>query len=287
MINYIIITAVKNEEDYLNLTIDSVIKQTIKPTQWIIVDDGSEDSTKIIIENYTYKYNWIRGVYLNDKGHRKPGIRHIKAFYAGYNILNGKDWKFIVKLDGDVSFNNSYFEKCFERFYQNTKLGIGGGRVVNKIKDAIVEEKHPLFHVRGATKIYRRECWDAIGGILVSPAYDTLDEVKANMTGYETQTFQELTVIHHRKTGNANGKWKNSVKNGISDYLSGYHPLFFIIKCFARSIQKPFLIDALGHLYGFISGYLKQMPQITDRKLVAYMRKQQIRRLIFKDTIWK
>ena len=57
----------------------------------------------------------------------------------------------------------TYFEKCFERFSENTKLGIGGGDIYNKVGDSFELEKMPHFHVRGATKIYKKECWKDIG----------------------------------------------------------------------------------------------------------------------------
>lgn len=287
MTEYVIITPVKDEEKYIRFTIESVINQKIQPSQWIIVDDGSIDKTNEIIASYSKKYDWIKGVYTSDKGPRKPGIRHIRAFYEGYSRLDSTTWDFIVKLDGDLSFSEEYFEKCFSYFNENPKLGIGGGVILNVIDGNLIPEKSPLFHVRGATKIYRRRCWDAIGGLLISPCYDTLDEVKANMLGYETRSFIDLKLIHHRYTGQSSGKWGNAVKCGLNNYISGYHPLFMLLKCAKRSTQKPFLIDALGHLHGYISGYIQNVPQASDKALISYLRKQQLKRLVFKKSIWR
>lgn len=287
MSDYVIITPVKDEEEYIDLTIRSVVNQTIRPLQWIIVDDGSIDKTREIIESYSRKHMWIKGVYGDDRGPRKPGVRHIKAFYEGYDRLDSTTWDFIVKLDGDLSFNADYFERCFAYFRKNQKLGIGGGVILNVSKDALIPEKHPLFHVRGATKIYRRECWDAIGGLFILPCYDTLDEVKANMLGYETRSFPDETVLHHRYTGKAYGIWGSSVKNGLGDYISGYHPLFMISKCMMRFVRKPYVIDAIGLLYGYISGYVKNVPQVPDKALIRYLRQQQLRRLMLKKSIWR
>ena len=47
-LKYVIITPVKNEEKYIAHTIDSVCNQILKPEEWLIVDDGSEDETKKI-----------------------------------------------------------------------------------------------------------------------------------------------------------------------------------------------------------------------------------------------
>jgi hypothetical protein len=141
--------------------------------------------------------------------------------------------------------------------------------------------------VRGATKIYKKECWNDIGKLLKSPGWDTLDEVKANMFGWETHSFQDLKIVHYRPTGTADGIWKNYVKNGLGGYISGYHPLFMIFKCIKRIFQKPYLIPSIGLIYGFISGYLNKVDQIDDKELIRYLRKQQLNRILFKKSIWK
>jgi glycosyltransferase involved in cell wall biosynthesis len=287
MNDYVVITAVKDEEKYIEFTIKSILKQTIKPLQWAIVDDGSTDNTAEIIKTYAEKYPWIKGVYGKDQGQRMPGVRHIKAFYQGLSALDKKDWDFIVKLDGDLSFEEDYFEKCFMQFSDNPKLGIGGGVILNVLEGKLIPENGPLFHVRGATKIYKRACWEAIGGIVVSQCYDTVDEVKANMMGYQTRSFVDIKLTHHRYTGNAYGKWGSSVKNGMANYLSGYHPLFMIAKCGKRFLQKPYSINAIGLGYGYIKGYLKNIPQAIDSETIKYLRRQQLRRLIFMPSIWK
>ncbi|HYA40456.1 MAG TPA: glycosyltransferase family A protein [Syntrophobacteraceae bacterium] len=287
MIDYVIITPVKDEEKFIEYTIKSVISQTVMPTEWIIVDDGSVDNTRKIIEAYSDGNPWIRPVYRNDRGARRPGLRHLKAFYDGYAKLEDSDWTFLVKLDGDLSFAEDYFEKCFGYFTENPRLGIGGGVILNVLQDRLVPEKHPLFHVRGATKIYRRQCWEAIGGIMMSPSYDTLDEIKANMLGYQTRSFPGLKVFHHRCTGKAYGRWGSAVKDGLCDYISGYHPLFMACKCVKRAIGEPFPVNALGLLYGYCSGYMNKVQRVPDASLIKYLRQQQLRCLMLRESIWR
>lgn len=284
---YVVITPSRDEVEFIEMTIKSVIAQTILPVEWIIVNDGSTDGTGDIIDKYVDQYPWIHAVHREDRGFRSAGGGVIEAFYAGYNALKSNDWNFIVKLDGDLSFDSDYFEKCFEYFHKPPKIGIGGGLIYNLVNRALKTETHPHFHVRGATKIYRKDCWDAIGGLLQTPGWDTLDEVKANMLGWKTQTFPDLKVVHYRYTGTADGQWKTYVKYGRANYISGYHPLFMIIKCLRRALSKPILLGTLGLLYGFISGYLKGFPQVDDRALIAYIRKQQLNKILMRETIWK
>lgn len=287
LLNYIIITPVQNEERYIRETIKSVLCQTIKPIEWVIVNDGSKDETGNIIREYETKHHWIRTIDRKGRGFRSPGVGVIEAFYDGYNSLNSHDWDFIVKLDGDLSFDSDYFEGCFEKFIRNPKLGIAGGMIYHSVKGTFQVEENPSFHVRGATKIYRKECWNAIGRLIKVPGWDTLDEVKASMLGWETRSFSDLKVIHHRFTGGADGIWRNWVKNGRANYISGYHPLFMALKCIKRVFQKPYVISTIALAYGFISGYLKRIDQIDDKQLINYLRQQQIRKLTLRNSIWK
>ena len=284
---YVIITPARDEGEYIEKTIHSVLSQTIKPVRWIVVNDGSNDDTGKIIDEYVRGYSWIKAVHRKNRGFRKAGGGVIEAFYDGYNLIDFKDWEFIIKLDGDLSFDADYFQKCFGYFEENPKLGIGGGAIYNKVNGGLELEKTPVFHVRGATKIYRRECWEAIRGLIEAPGWDTVDEVKANMLGWQTQTFPDIKVVQLKPTGEADGTWRDLTKHGRANYIAGYHPLFMAVKCLKRLGQKPYLMGSVALLYGFISGYTEKIPQIEDRALIEYLRKQQLRRLVFKPTIWK
>jgi poly-beta-1,6-N-acetyl-D-glucosamine synthase len=287
MRNYVIITPVRDEAEYIGATVRSMVKQTILPTRWIIVNDGSTDETGRIVEEAAQKHSWISALHFPDRGFRQPGTGVMEAFYYGYQSLSTNDWDFIVKLDGDVSVEPDYFQKCLEKFHADPKLGIGGGTMCTERNGVLKEEVTPRFHVRGPTKIYRHACWDAIGGLIKAPGWDTVDEVKANMIGWRTQTFSDITAIHLRPTGAEQGSWRDAVKNGRADYISGYHPLFMAAKCLKRMLEKPYIAVGLGHFCGFLSGYMKGTPKVNDPALIRYARRQQMRRLLFLDSIWK
>lgn len=285
---YVVITPVRNEEATLKFTIESMIQQSIRPIEWMIVNDGSTDNTGIIIEGYARRHEWIRAYHRADRGFRQSGGGVVEAFNDGYGALHCSDWDFVVKLDGDLSFGADYFERCFERFDRNPHLGIGGGSIYHIIGRKQYLEPVPRFHVRGATKIYRKACWKAIGGLWIAPGWDTFDEVKANRLGWTTESFVDLRLIHHRLTGSADGLlWGGLVKNGRANYICGYHPLFMLGKCGRRIATRPYIIGAVGLLYGYVSGYLKRIPQVDDPETIAYLRSQQLRRLARSQTIWR
>lgn len=282
-----VVTPVRDEASYLPLTMESMVRQTILPQQWIIVNDGSKDSTASIIDQAARQHSWIRAVHRKDRGFRKWGAGIIEAFYDGFNQLACQDWDFMCKLDGDLSFEPDYFESAFKRFLRNSRIGIGGGILYHYEDGNVVFEKHPVFHVRGGVKIYRRACWEAIDGLWVGPGSDTVDEVKANMLGWTTTSFTELHLHHHRFTGASWGRWGGLVKDGKIDYVSGYHPLFLAAKSMVRLFRSPYLLGSFALVYGYVSAHLQHTPRVDDPKLIRYLRQQQLARLFGGETIWK
>jgi poly-beta-1,6-N-acetyl-D-glucosamine synthase len=285
---YVIITPARNEALHLQKTIEAVVAQTLRPKKWIIVNDGSSDATGFLAREAAKRHAWIEVVHRPDRGFRQPGGGVVEAFYDGYRALNDPGWDYLSKLDGDLSFPPDYFANSFSQFEADDRLGIGGGRVYSLVNGSMVEDApdDPLFHVRGATKIYRRAVWEVIGGLLCAPGWDTLDELKANMHGWRTYSFKDLHVLQLKRTGSADGPWKNWFKNGRANYIVGYHPLFMFSKCLKRLVKPPVLIGAAALWLGYLSGYWMRVPQVADEKLIRYLRRQQINRLLFRPSLW-
>ncbi|HAB19434.1 MAG TPA: glycosyltransferase family A protein [Verrucomicrobiota bacterium] len=286
--SYIVITPARNEQDNIVHTIESMVSQSLRPRRWIIVNDGSTDQTATLIDTAARNHPWISAVHRPDRGERKQGGGVVESFYDGFSRVGQEPWHFLVKLDADLSFGPNYFQRCLSKFSQDARLGIGGGDIVREVDGRLVCEApgDPPFHVRGATKIYRRECWDAIGGVIRNTGWDTADELKANMLGFATYTFKDIPLRHHRATGSADGVWKDSVKNGLGGYTAGYHPLFMLAKCIKRISVPPFFVCSAGLWWGFCQGYLTRAPQIADPALISYVRNQQLNKLLLKPSIW-
>jgi poly-beta-1,6-N-acetyl-D-glucosamine synthase len=287
MMQYVIITPVRDEEEHVQATIESITAQTVRPAEWVIVDDGSTDRTGAITDRSSAQFPWIRVIHRPNRGFRKAGGGVVDAFYEGYNSLRCSDWDFLVKLDGDLSFSPDYFERCFEKFRTQPDLGIGGGEIWHKSGGMLNLEAGPRFHVRGATKIYRRACWEALGGLMPAAGWDTIDEVKANMLGWKTRSFEDLRLIHHRLTGVADGLLHDRMKYGSVCFTCGYHPLFVLARCVYRVTRKPYVVGSLAMLFGYLKGYFTDTPQVNDERVVRYLRTQQLKRLFGLRTVWR
>jgi len=290
---YIVITPARNEAEYLPETIRSMVSQTIKPLQWIIVNDGSSDETGTIVDEASAKYSWISGLHIDAnskreaRGDRAIEAKEIVAFHKGLDFVESTSaWEFVVKLDADVGFSPDYFARCLAEFTADPLLGIGGGTIINKTDTGLEREPHPVFHVRGATKIYRRRCWDAMGGISTRAGWDTMDEVKANQLSWKTRTFSDIEILHFRPTGAANGAWKNGIKNGIWSYQIGYHPVYMLLRSGKQLFHRPYLTGAAALLAGYCKAAIDRAEH-PDGDLARYVWQQQWNRITGRPSIWR
>jgi glycosyltransferase involved in cell wall biosynthesis len=285
---YVVITPVRNEEGYIGGLIQAMLRQTCTPAHWVIVDDGSCDGTAAVIDAAAALCKWISTLHRADRGHRAAGGGVMEAFYAGYALVKDQPWDFIVKLDGDLTFDPDYFACCLEMFARDRALGIGGGTICRLNNGAAVVDSpgDPPFHVRGATKIYRRACWERIGPLVTAPGWDTIDEVRANFHGWRTRTFPTIQAVQHRPTGEADGRWRNALKNGLANYMTGYHPIFMLAKCLRRALHGPQLVEAVALGAGFCSGYLRGIRPVCGPAPMRYLRREQIRRLLLQPSIY-
>jgi hypothetical protein len=151
----------------------------------------------------------------------------------------------------------------------------------------LVVEKHPWFHVRGATKIYRRLTWEAIGGLVTVQGWDTVDEVKANQLGWRTTTLADVPIVQQRNTGVRAGMWRDWSKNGRAAHFCGYHPVFVLVRAARVAATRPFGVRGAALLGGYLGAVLRRAEPIDDRGLVVYTRRQQLRRLTRRPTIWR
>lgn len=285
----IVVSPVRNESKHLDRTIASVVRQSVRPVKWVIVNDGSTDATGKIADQAASAHDWIQVVHREDRGFRKSGSGVMDAFYDGFRRVEKEAWDVVVKLDGDLDFPADAFASILAAFEQDPTLGVSGGDIFHEQDGAeVVESKNdPDFHVRGATKFYRRECWQSMGGIPAVTGWDTLDEVKANMLSWKSRRIPAARFLHLRPTGAADGGWRNAFKNGQGSYISGYHPLYMLFKCIRRLGSRPVLIQSLGLFAGFFSSYFGNVVQIPDRELIRYLRKHQLRRLFGLSSIWR
>lgn len=287
MTEYVIIATARDERHFIAYTLNSVIAQTIRPLEYIIVNDGSKDKTGDVINQYSNLYPWIRRIDLPDRGHYQYGGGIIEAFYAGLKQINSKTYKAIVKLDCDLSFDEHYFENLLKELSKNPRLGIVSGQTyyLNKDKKLIWEDA-PLHHTVGPSKVYRRECFEDINGPIRALGWDHVDEVTARMKGWETKSYPDYKLLHHRVMGSRFGVLKGNMRHGHADYITGYHPVYFLAKTFYRLFSRPFITGSIASFLGFSRNYFFHGKRVVNREFIRFYRNEQLGKLTEKD-FWK
>lgn len=276
-----LVTPVKNEERTIGITIESVIKQTVLPQEWIIVSDESTDGTDGIVREYSVRFPWIRLLALKNRPSRGFGSV-VFVTESGINELQIKDYDFIGLLDADVRFDADYFQKLIGRFHSIEGLGLAGGLCLDVGESLAEAARWNDESVAGAVQFFRRDCFESLGGLIAIPegGWDALTCVKARQAGYKTQTFADLVVDHLKPRNSAEGgTFRRRWQLGVRDYALGYHPLFAFIKYAYRAMDRPPVLGSLCKLGGYFSSLLTGKPHQIPRDLLCFLRREQLHRL--------
>ena len=270
--NYVIITPVRNEAEYISRTLDSILSQTIKPKEWIFVDDGSSDGTQAIVREYANQYSWIKLFSAPEEDSRQIGGRVVRNFNCGATKMLCQDWGYLVKLDADLELPPDYFERLLGRFKADGKLGIASGVYLQRRKGKWVEILMPYYHAAGASKIYRRETFESIDGLIPEAGWDTVDEIKAMYKGWETGHFTDAKFFHLKPEGSALGYIRTNRFLGKVYYLTGGGFVFFIFKVVEKSLLgSPPLLAGIMLVFGYLQALLSiQARHVTSEEARLY-----------------
>lgn len=280
--DYVLITAAWNEGTYIERTIESVLSQTIPPKQWVIVSDGSTDGTDEIARQASEKYSFIRFIRKEPVENRAGFASKVYALGLGRESLTGANYELIGHLDADISFAPDYYECVINNFLKNPKLGITGGFIYEL--DGHQFRSRPsnsVESVAGAIQLFRRECYDDIGGFVPIDVggEDWYAEIVSRMKGWEVRAFPELRVLHHKRSGQIRGMIRENFRQGVVDYSFGTHPLFALAKIIRRIKQKPYVLSALFRMAGFLWPYIKDRDRVVSDEIMKYLRQEQMGRL--------
>lgn len=281
MKSYVLITPARNEVDYIEKTLTSVINQTVLPKKWVIVSDGSTDGTDEIVKRFEKAHSFIMLLRSGDNSSRNFGSK-VDAFNYGLQNLGNVDYDFIGNLDGDMGFDSYYFEKIIKKFEENPKLGIAGGVRLDYLGGKFINVVSSRNSVAGAFQLFRKECFEKIGGYraLRYGGIDAVAETMTRMHGWQVESFEDIKLYHYKPTGSAH---KNVIKSkfrvGIKFYLIGYHPVFVLSRFLSRYKQKPVVIGSLIAITGYIWASLRRYKRPVPKDFVRYLRKEQKHRL--------
>ena len=280
-LKYILITPARNEEAYIELTILSVIKQTIRPVRWVILSDGSTDRTDEIAQKYAALHDWIDFHRLPQRDSRDFAGK-ARGFNLGYERAKHLEHDLVCSLDADISFDEGYFEFLLGKFDENPRLGLGGTPYSENGKTYDYRFAS-IEHVSGACQMFRRESFEAIGGYVPvkGGGIDLIAVLSVRMKGWETRTFPEVVCIHHRPMGSANDKnvIVSTFKLGERGYRLGFHPLWQIFRSVNYMRKKPYLVGGCALGSGYFWAWLRRVERPISPELKEFQQRDQMKRL--------
>lgn len=288
---YVLITPVKDEEKYIAATINSVLFQTVTPIKWVIVDDGSSDSSLSIVQNAVAGIDFISVV--SRKSESRDFASKVYAIREGYNLIKTLDFEFIGNLDADITIESDYYGNLIEDLRCDKMLGITGGCVWELINNRwVFVHSNPGWCVGGNAQLIRRMCYEATGGYLPVKhgGEDTVLEYIARDKGWTVRANEKLKIYHHKATFlPQHNKLKRAYQMGRLDYLVGSSFIFVMMKSLKRFKAVPFVFSGLMHLCGYLSLYISQQKKDVSGQIAKKIVKQQKQRLLadFKKVLRK
>jgi glycosyltransferase involved in cell wall biosynthesis len=246
----------------------------------VIVSDGSTDRTDEIVSKYAAQHDWIELVRMPERKERHFAGK-VHAFNAGYERVKALSFDIVGNLDADVSFGPDYIEYLLEKFSQNPDLGVAGtnrweGSMMYDYRFSNIED------VAGACQLFRRKCFEAFGGYkpVKGGGIDLVAMLSARMHGWQTRTFTERVLVHHRPSGTATAnRLMVHFVDGRKDYMFGGHPFWELFRGVYRMSKKPYVLSGCFLLWGYFWSMATRVERRVPLDLLRFRRKEQMARL--------
>jgi len=281
----LIISACRNEGKYLEKCIPSILEQTLQPTLWVIVDDGSTDETPTLLAKYEKEHPFIKVITKTDRGKRKVGPGVVETFYEGLNSVDWEAYSFLCKLDLDLVLPPNYFETLIDRMDENPRIGTCSGKAYYAdSKGKLVSEKCGDEMSQGMTKLFRTVCFKEIGGFVREVMWDGIDCHRCRMLGWIALSWDdpELRFIHLRPMGSSqSGILTGRARHGFGQYFMGTSPFYMLVSAIYRMTRPPYLVGGVAMLYGYLKAFFQNVMRYDDLEFRKFLRRYQWNCLFF------
>jgi poly-beta-1,6-N-acetyl-D-glucosamine synthase len=276
----LLVSPCRDEAKFMRRTLDSVMANTVKPTVWIIIDDGSTDETPRILADYAARFPAIKVVTRKDRGKRAVGPGVIEAFYAGLEGINLNDFDYVCKLDLDLDLPARYFEILIDRMEKDPRIGTCSGKPYYPHPETgkLISEGCGDETSVGMTKWYRTDCFLQIGGFVRQVMWDGIDNHRCRMLGWRAVSWDEpeIRFTHLRPMGSSQvGLWTGRKRHGFGQYFMGTGPVYMFASAVFRAARRPLLVGGAGMMAGYLGAAFKGVPRYDDRNFRQFLRRYQ------------
>lgn len=271
-----------DEVAHLGELLDSLARQTRLPDWLLLVDDGSRDGSTALATRFAREYEWARVARRRPRRRnrdRLAGGAAAAAFAWGADQLGGS-WDVVVKLDADLRLPGSTIATVERWLVERPEVGIAGPRLAVAAVPGAPPHRCPPDHVDGAVKFYRRACWEQIAPFPQLLGWDTIDEVRARLRGWEVRSAELRGggPLQLRPMGRHDGLLRGYRRWGRCAWGFGEHPVHLLAVAVQRVGDQPPVLGSLNYLLGWTSAAMRRAPR-AEPEVRAFVRRDQLRRL--------
>jgi len=274
-----VISPMHNEGSHAERVVAGMRAQRRAPDLWVIVDDQSTDDTLERVRAAAKGLDYARvlaferpPITTND---RLAHALEAESFNHGLRAAGGPDsFDYIAKLDGDVVLPPDYYETCIAHLERNPQVGIVCGQLRETIAGAPRILPIAGRHVHGALKMYRRECFLAIGGMREQLGWDAIDEIYARMKGFTTVSLPAPIGDHLRPVGSSDGILRGRARHGVVAYMTHFPWYWVIGRSMKLACARPRVLSGFAFLWGYARASLNATERVDDPAFRAFARKE-------------
>lgn len=275
---YVLCTPMHNERLLLPELVASVRAQSVVPTAWVVVDDHSSDGSREWLQEATVDLPWVSVLSTPEDATEYLGghIARIKSWGLEQAVLRGDTLggpiDFCGILDADVVLPQDHYERLLNEFAQDPQLGVASSVLAVPGADGL-EAWQRSDRPRGPTQLFRRACWQAIGGLPRFQGYDAVANLKAKNRGYNTKLVTDLVASHRRETSTREGHAKGFERRGRYAHYLHLNPALVLARGLAYSLGRPHS-KGLHFLKGWASAAVAREARCPDPEVARHYRYQ-------------
>jgi len=200
------------------------------------------------------------------------------------------EYEIIGNLDADISFDRDYISFLLGKFADDPKLGLVGTPYRDPLNQMYDYRYVSIEHVTGPCQLFRRECFEAIGGYMSvkGGAIDRIADIATRMNGWKTRTYTEKIYLHHRHTGTAQQSvLMSKFRDGGKDYSVGTSPVWEFFRTIYQMTKKPVFFGGLMLASGYLWSLIRRVERPVPPEMVKFCRREQMTRLkvLFKRSL--
>jgi poly-beta-1,6-N-acetyl-D-glucosamine synthase len=273
-----------NEAPYLPRFLQSLAEQRRCVDLFVLVDDGSSDDSAALAHEFAAAHE---NVMVLQRPPRPPSrdrlaeVGELRAFQWALGEVDSS-WDLVAKLDADLQLTPDFFGALESAFLEDSRLGVAGAYLstIDSDTGAIVRERCEPQHVRGASKFYRRACFEQIAPVPACLGWDTIDEIAARACGWQTQSISCASgdPIHLRPLGSVDGRLRAQYRWGMCAFGIGQHPLWVLLSAVRRLSDAPPVLGSAAFVAGWAMARLRG-HRCAPARIRAHGRREQLARL--------